>query len=121
MSQSAGQNPETVEGPTQEEFVAWVQEFLSRLESVDRSSNRHWCPQWWAHTEAVDRLATLHAQWLVAMEENSMSSWWVDHFDRHAAVLFSPHGPFGDCGTAHVAKGARRTLTTQRPPAEWSW
>ena len=121
MSTSVEHGTDTANGPSQEEFVAWVEEFVARLESVDRSANRHWCPQWWAHTEAVDRLAALHTQWLVAMEEHSMSSWWVDHFDRHATVLFSPQGPFGECGTAHVAKGVRRTLTAERPPAEWTW
>ncbi len=121
VSEAVEQDTETVERPTQREFVTWVEEFVSRLESVDRSSNRHWCPQWWAHTEAVDRLSALHTQWLMASEENSLSSWWVDHFDRHASILFSPHGPFGGCGTKHVEKGIRRTLATEQPPAEWTW
>ncbi|WP_270260660.1 DUF4913 domain-containing protein [Kocuria marina] len=121
MNEADEQDTETVDGPTQEEFVTWVEGLVSRLESVDRSANMHWCRQWWAHTEAVERLSALHTQWLIAKEENSMSAWWVDHFDRHASALFARHGPFGECGTKHVAKGVRRTLSIEQPPADWTW
>lgn len=121
MNGSGDNGPETAQDPTQEEFVTWVEAIAAQLESVDRSANMYWCSQWWAHPEAVDRLVALHAQWLIAAQENIMSSWWVDHFDRHAVVLFAKHGPFGECAVAHVEKGARRTITCEQPPPEWHW
>lgn len=30
-----------------------------------------------------------------------MSSWWVNHFDRHAPFLFGRAGIFQACETAH--------------------
>ena len=121
MSEAAEQDTETVEGPTQEEFVEWVERLMARVESVDMDQAMRWCPQWWAHTEAVDRFKALYEEWIVSQANGGMSSWWVNHFDRHAAVLFTKSGPFGDCGTSHVEKGFRRTLACEHPPADWSW
>ena len=121
MSESVEQETGTVEEPTQEEFVTWVEGMVSRLESVDRSANMHWCPQWWAHTEAVDRFKSLYEEWLACQAGGGMSAWWTNHFDRHAAVLFTKRGPFGECGTSHVEKSFRRTLACEQPPTDWSW
>ena len=121
MSEAGEQDTETVDGPTQEEFVTWVEGLVSRLESVDRSANMHWCSQWWAHPEAIKRLKALYEEWLARQAEGGMSSWWTDHFDRHAAVLFAKRGPFGECGVSHVERGMRRTLECEQPPAGWSW
>jgi hypothetical protein len=73
---------------TPEELVDWVEGLVAMLESVDRSQNQYWCVQWWNHPEAVDRLRGLYEQWLEAQANGGMSSWWIDHFDRHATVLF---------------------------------
>ncbi|MEX5271537.1 DUF4913 domain-containing protein [Kocuria sabuli] len=110
---------QVMDHPTREEFAGWVEGLLAQVESVDLSANMHWCSQWWAHPEAVERLSALHAQWILARQENTMSSWWVNHFDAHATVLFSVRGPFAECGTSHVEKGYRRTLVCEPPSAEW--
>jgi hypothetical protein len=106
---------------TPEELVDWVEGLVAMLESVDRSQNQYWWSQWWAHPEAVDRLRGLYEHWLDARTNGGMSSWWMDHFDRHATVLFAERGPFGECGTAHVARTALRILATEHPPHGWSW
>lgn len=106
---------------TPEELVDWVEGLVAMLESVDRSQNQYWCAQWWNHSEAVDRLRGLYEQWLEAQAEGGMSSWWIDHYDRQATILFAKRGPFGECGTTHARKTARRILTTQRPPDGWKW
>ncbi|WP_104168910.1 DUF4913 domain-containing protein [Arthrobacter sp. SX1312] len=106
---------------TPEELVDWVEGLAAMLESVDRSQNQYWCSQWWNHPEAVDRLRGLYEQWLEAQASGGMSSWWIDHFDRHATVLFSKRGPFGECGTTHVDKTARRFLAAEQPPIGWYW
>ena len=109
------------EAVTPADLVEWVEHIVSRLESVDRSSGQHWCSQWWNHPEAVDRLRALHERWLEAQADGAMSNWWVGHFDSHASILFAKRGPFGECGTTHVAKTSRRILTAEQPPSGWSW
>ncbi|MBG6226601.1 hypothetical protein IWX63_003200 [Arthrobacter sp. CAN_A2] len=106
---------------TPEELVDWVESLVTMLESVDKSQNQFWCSQWWRHPEAVDRFRALYEQWLGAQAEGGMSSWWIDHYDRHASVLFTKRGPFGECGTKHMEKTARRILTTDHPPPSWAW
>jgi hypothetical protein len=106
---------------TPEELVDWVEGLVAMLESVDRSQNQYWCSQWWNHPEAVDRFRALYEQWLEAQANGGMSSWWIDHFDRHTTVLFARRGPFGECGTTHVHKTARRVLATEQPPHNWGW
>lgn len=115
---STDQDPDLI---TPADLVAWLEEFISEVESVDRSSGQHWCSQWWNHPEAVSRFRALHEKWLEAQEEGGMSGWWVDHFDSHAAVLFAKRGPFGECGTTHQPKTSRRVLACEAPPTDWSW
>lgn len=107
--------------PSAEDFTAWVLATISAIESVDPDANMHWCTQWWDHPEAVDRLRALHIHQLTAMPTTEdpggfLSSWWVDHWDRHAAVLFSKNGPFGQCRDGHQRKLA---LEVEAPPEEW--
>lgn len=108
-------------GPTVEAFVEWVEATMAEIESVDRSANMHWCSKWWAHPEAMKRLRALHEEWLLRLVDGGMSSWWTDHFDAHAKVLFARSGPFGECATSHTERGARRTLGCEHPPGNWSW
>lgn len=89
------------------------------LESVDRSQNQYWCFQWWNHSEAVDRLRALYEQLLEAQVNGGMSSWWIDHFDRHTTVLSAKRGLFGECGTTHMDKTSRRILVLEQPPFGW--
>ena len=114
-----GQGGEEEFNYTPEDFVDWVERLAAILESVDRSQNQYWCSQWWNHAEAVDRFRGLYEQWLEAQAKGGMSSWWVDHFDRHATVLFAKRGLFGGCGTTHKGKTARRVLATVQPPLGW--
>nr|QJS06347.1 hypothetical protein [Cryobacterium sp.] len=63
-----------------------------------------WCSQWWLHPEVVARFKAL---WNASMQAEAsvmdgdagaMSSWWINHWDRHAAVIFDKaSGPFRDC------------------------
>lgn len=112
---------ENAEEFTPEDLVDWVEHLVATLESVDKSVGMSWCPQWWNHPEAVERFRALFEKWAEAQKDGGMSSWWIDHFDRHAVVLFAKRGPFGECGTKHVDKGMRRTLVTEQPPTDWSW
>lgn len=67
---------------------------IDDTESVsDTKNERYCCPQWWAHPEAVNRLTALHAAYRQAVADDTMSAWWIQHWDSHARVLFSQHGP----------------------------
>ena len=121
MSDQEAKAKSTEEALSVEDFIGWVEDMMADVESVDRSANMHWCSQWWAHPEAIKRLKALYEEWLARQAEGGMSSWWTDHFDRHAAVLFAKRGPFGECGVSHVERGMRRTLDCEQPPAGWSW
>lgn len=104
--------------PSSEDFIAWVEATISALESVDTEGNMHWCAQWWDHPEAVDRLRALHMHQLAVMPTSedpagALSSWWVDHWDRHAVILFGKSGPFGECRGGHTR---RAPLSLDSPP-----
>ena len=107
--------------PTTEEFIEWVEATVSGIESFNPNANMHWCPQWWQHPEAVGRLQALHRQRLACAptEEEPYgtdSTWWVDHWDRHAAVLFAKDGPFGECRGGHTDK---QRLSIAPVPEGW--
>ena len=58
-----------------------------------------WCPQWWAHGEAVSRLEALWRAWeqLRLDGGTAMATWWKDYADPTMATLFDPQGPFAGC------------------------
>ncbi len=64
-------------------------------------TQRVWCPQWWRHAEAINRLEALWRAWehLRLDPATGMSVWWRDHADPHMAALLAPDGPFKGCGT----------------------
>ncbi|WP_160175927.1 DUF4913 domain-containing protein [Cryobacterium roopkundense] len=53
-----------------------------------------------------------------------LSSWWTNHWDRHAAILFDPQaGPFRFCDRTrgHLAdtKETGPAVPVNIPPATW--
>lgn len=84
------------------EVVAWVEKLTSYLESPARAESL-WCPSWQEHPEAVWRFTALHSEFVVATQDGTLSSWWVNHFDRHTPALFGPTGIFQACENEHVA------------------
>lgn len=100
-------------------FTAWVSERLDRYESQgDRTGQ--WCPQWWEHPEAVDRFHALWVAHMAAEAEGELSGWWVNHWDRHVAFLFSREGVFSQCaGDKHKPFSERRRLSNHTPPDGW--
>lgn len=60
-----------------------------------------WCQYWFEHAEAASRLEALWQAWEAARanEEDvaAVSDWWLNHCDRHMAVLLSEQGPFQHC------------------------
>ncbi len=83
-----------------DELVAWVEKLTSYLESLEREDSR-WCPQWQEHPEAVWRLTALHREFEISFADDTVSGWWVNHFDRHAPFIFGSTGIFQACESGH--------------------
>ena len=84
-------------------FLDWLAAHLDAVEVVG-SRPTPWCNQWWLHPEVVARFKAL---WQASMQAEAsvmdgdagaVSSWWINHWDRHAAIIFDKsNGPFRDC------------------------
>ncbi|MEU5774598.1 DUF4913 domain-containing protein [Streptomyces venezuelae] len=106
--------------PSVEEFVT---EYLSAVVHRRTDDGSHvWCPDWWAHAEAVARLTALWRafEYLSSDPALGMSNWWLHHADPHLAVLLDPHGPFHACGPHHGHQERPPTLpVTSAPPGHF--
>jgi hypothetical protein len=112
-------------------FLAWVEEHLSVVEYTHSDkSTAAWCPEWWKHPEAVERLwacfeAREQARQDASAHMDALSDWWLMHWDRHAAVLFDAKaGPFRKCdralGHMHDSNGrVEQRVPWIAPPAGW--
>ena len=79
---------------------AWSVGWLFPVVRRPLKAGAYWCPQWWEHPEAVERLRALWEAWEAARAEggNAMSYWWTVHFDAHwGALTDSARGPFAAC------------------------
>jgi len=89
-----------------EQFVA---EFLAPVIGRRLGGGSVWCPKWWDHPEAADRLWALWRGFEAARLQagGSKSAWWVYHVDAHLRVLLSENGPFWECrkGRHNVGPG----------------
>lgn len=105
MNETTTASPDAQEPTEQElidEFAEWVEAMIHDVESVpDDNQTRYWCPRWWDHPEAVHRLMALHQEYIRAATENTLSAWYIYHWDGHAKTLFAPTGPFERCRTTH--------------------
>lgn len=63
-----------------------------------------WCPKWWVHPEAVNRITALWLVWehLRTDPATGMSVFWRDHADYHLGILSSPDGPLAACGRSRA-------------------
>ena len=106
--------------PAYPNSATWVARWL--CPNLEREIKRsfEWCPQWWDHPEAVQRLEALWRAWEILRLNGGtgMSTWWVDHADHHLALLCNPDiGPFGHCHTTHGRDVA--PLRATEPPDDW--
>lgn len=70
------------------------------------------------------RLKALHEAYEQALEDSTMSAWWIQHWDSHTRVLFSAEGPFKNCQREHAfrlrGRGYGPRLLTVSPPDGWT-
>ena len=112
--------PTPTADPAFPDTATWVAKWLCPHLEREIKRTFEWCPQWWDHPEAVQRLEALWRAWEVLRVRggSGMSTWWVDHADHHLARLCNPDiGPFGHCHTTHGRDIA--PLRTIDPPDGW--
>ena len=104
-------------------YLDWLTGHLATVEVVGTKPTP-WCTQWWLHPEVVARFKAL---WQASMQAEAsvmdgdagaVSSWWINHWDRHAAVIFDKgHGPFRDCDPDQGHLYRRKDTTARIAPA----
>lgn len=116
-------DPEENPAVAREMFLAWLTGHLAAVEVVGTKPTP-WCEQWWLHSEVVARFKAL---WQASMQADAslmdgdagaVSSWWINHWDRHAAVIFDKtNGPFRDCDPLEGHLSRRKDKTAAVVPA----
>jgi hypothetical protein len=106
--------------PLYPNVASWVDRWLCPNMEREITRTVEWCPMWWDHPEAVERLEALWEAWELGRIGGGTwkSTWWVTHADRHLPRLCHPDtGPFGHCHTKH--RRDTRAWTSEPIPAEW--
>ncbi|MCC3318438.1 DUF4913 domain-containing protein [Nocardia africana] len=76
------------------------------------------CPEWFRHRMVALRMHALWREWEKANREDTMSSWWVYHFDAHARALFdAERGPMHNCTPEKHRTPGR--VNPNQAPAGW--
>ncbi|QHK22655.1 DUF4913 domain-containing protein (plasmid) [Pseudarthrobacter psychrotolerans] len=62
-----------------------------------------WCRQWWNHQSVMMRMTALWQGYEVAYAEGggAVSTWVLDHADRHFDRIMSDGGPLSECRADH--------------------
>jgi Domain of unknown function (DUF4913) len=108
------------QAPVYPDVVAWVSEWLTPNLERDIKRTFEWCPKWWDHPEAVERLEALWEAWEFGRMDGGpwKGRWWTSHGDRQLAILCSPgDGPFGHCHGEHRTNA--KPLFVTPVPDDW--
>ena len=113
---ASGETPE----PHFSNVYVFVEDFLSKVYArpVRAQASWRWCPQWWAHPEAVSRLEALWQAFEALRLDPGLgpATWWRDYADPTMGALSDPAGTFAACSD----KGHQvpPDLPVERP-ADW--
>jgi len=91
-------------GPDLHALDDWVSGWLlPTFRRVSGGANARWCSRWWCHSEAVLRLAAMHAAFkqMCALEGTGTAAWLREVLDPQLASLMSDLGPFRSCSNTH--------------------
>lgn len=68
-----------------------------------------WCRQWWNHESVMMRLTALWQAYEVAYAEGggAVSTWMLDHADRHFDRIMAEGGPLSECRKDHGSNMTR--------------
>ena len=86
-------------------FVLLLGEY-KRQTAPGRGDGLRWCPRWWAHPLALDRLESLWRAWEALRLDpgTGLSVWYRDHFAPALADLTGADGPFRKCSEERHAE-----------------
>ena len=103
--------------PLCEDVETWVEHVYAVVYVRKVGQVQRWCPQWWAHAEAIVRLTALWRTWEAARasdEDSAMADWLRTYFDALNPVLLADDGPFASCSAD--AHREQRPLPLTAPP-----
>jgi hypothetical protein len=99
-------------------LVDWMEDWFLPIAYRHDGSGLRWCPEWWRHRYAAERLRALWVAWeTLYPDPEAASTWWTYHFDAHWPSLTGESGPFRDCTRGHVDTAIALVQTT--PPDGW--
>jgi hypothetical protein len=115
----ADENEDDLPEPFYDNVQDWVSDHFIPLYRRPLGGEYRWCPQWWRHGEAVERLTALWQSWeaMRLQPGTGTASWLRDHLDHQIPVLLGRSGPFAQCSSdEHVAL---RVAAVEPPPPDW--
>ncbi|WP_330346633.1 DUF4913 domain-containing protein (plasmid) [Streptomyces europaeiscabiei] len=83
-----------------------------------------WCPEWWRHPEALQRITAMWRAWENLRHDPALglSTWFLQHADPHMRVLLNPdNGPFNGCSPkdGHSLRPSLPLPVKPADPALW--
>ncbi|MGV9408315.1 DUF4913 domain-containing protein [Nocardia sp. NPDC003693] len=112
------EEPQQLRFPTLKHFVDLYICHVYRRDISHHSKGIAWCPTWWIHGEAFNRLDACWSAFehLRLDGTTGMSTFWLQHLDPHMAVLLDPErGPFKFCSVKDGHSNRLKPLNS--PPA----
>ena len=105
---------EGIYGPLYEHFDSAPGAMGQRTQT--NGTTTRWCSQWWNHESVMMRMIALWQGYEAAYNEGggAVSTWILDHADRHFDRIMDPKGPLSKCTTNHT-EGMTRYPTESVP------
>lgn len=77
----------------------WVAAYFAVTFGRPLGGECRWCPRWFEHREAVDRLTALWRSWEALRRDEAlgMATWLTHYLDPQLAALLARTGPFAQC------------------------
>jgi hypothetical protein len=105
--------------PVYDNVQDWVSDHFIPIYRRPIGGEYRWCPQWWRHAEAIERLTALWQSWeaMRLQPGTGTANWLRDHLDHQLPVLLGRSGPFAQCGEdEHITP---RAVAAEQPPLDW--
>jgi hypothetical protein len=86
-----------------DDVESWVEGWFVHAYARSSAGWGHWCPEWWRHPEAGERLTALWHSWEAAQKNTAtgMAHWYVMYADSIFGQLTDSRGTFASCSDGH--------------------
>jgi hypothetical protein len=86
-----------------DDVESWVEGWFVNAYARSSAGWGHWCPEWWRHPEATERLTALWHSWEAAQKNTAtgMAHWYVMYADPIFGQLTDSRGTFASCSDVH--------------------